>query len=494
MKSMDVGGHVSSPDSVPLRPDDGSHAPASATPARRARAWSLALAAVVLLAALLVALHIRAYTTISPIDELQHLDYALKLGDGELISRGESFGIEAMREEACRGVDAQFQPPPCDQPELRPEEFQEGGENTAEPHPPVYYAVEGVGGRLVESLPGIASPVTAARLMGTLWLGAAVVLLWFALAELRIRPAARVPVLILVASAPTVLHAAATVNPDGTGLALGAATLLVVLRWEARRASPWLLALIGVAAALTKVTNLVGVAVGVLYIALRWLQARSAASGAATGAATDEDEASGEAPEHDLPDGAPGGRNATRPSVVAIGALVSAFLVATVAWMVVGALKAGPDEGESTMSERFAADAISVDEFADNVFAGLSPLRDPYLPEQLASPVLRLAGSTTDRLVLAGVVAGLVASRARSRTRALALASIVVMVGFGPFFVLFNFVAIDSYFPVPPRYALSLVPAAAAVAAAALDRTLPGRILLGAGAALGSLAMVAALM
>jgi hypothetical protein len=453
----------------------------------------VALTAVVLLVALLVALHVRDYTRISPIDELQHLDYALKLGDGELIERGELFGIEAMREEACRGVDAEFRPPPCDQPVLRPEEFQEAGYNTAEPHPPIYYAVEGVGGRLTEALPGIASPVTAARLMGILWLGAAVVLMWFVLAELRVRELVRVLMLVLLACAPTVLHATATVNPDGTALTLGAATLLVVLRWESGRARPWMLAAVGAAAALTKVTNLAGIAVAVLYIAGRWLQRRSTGRRPASGDGVDTAQAGLEPAEDELPDSRARGREALRPSLTAIGALSAAFLVATVGWLAIGVLKAGGDDSESPMAQRFNVDTISLDEVADNVFAGLSPLRDPYLPRELSTPFVRLGGAVIDRLILAGVVAGLLASSAGSRARALGLATFVVMVGLGPFFVIFDFVATSSYFPIPPRYGLSIVPAAAAVGAIALDRTLSGRILLGSGAAVGTVAMLAAM-
>ena len=89
----------------------------------------------------------------------------------DLVRRGDLFGEEAMREEACRGVDAAFLPPPCDARTLRPQEFQEGGFNPAYIHSPGYYVVAGFGGRLVDRVPGVSSPVVGARLMGALWLG-----------------------------------------------------------------------------------------------------------------------------------------------------------------------------------------------------------------------------------------------------------------------------------------------------------------------------------
>ena len=59
-----------------------------------------------------------------------------------------------MREEACRGVDSPgFVTPPCRDPELRPEQFQELGINSAATHPPTYYAVTGWAARVVDELP-----------------------------------------------------------------------------------------------------------------------------------------------------------------------------------------------------------------------------------------------------------------------------------------------------------------------------------------------------
>jgi len=62
----------------------------------------VALAALLVALAVLVALHVRDHPALSHIDELQHMDYALK-SPFHVPRHGDSIGQEAMREAACRG-------------------------------------------------------------------------------------------------------------------------------------------------------------------------------------------------------------------------------------------------------------------------------------------------------------------------------------------------------------------------------------------------------
>jgi hypothetical protein len=126
---------------------------------------TLPLAAIVLFAALLVTLHVRTYTQISPLDEPQHMDYALRLSHGELVRSGDRFGAEMLHEEGCRGIDSvpSGYQLPCDEP-IDLDQYPLREYNTAEAHPPVYYAITGVGGRLLDRLPVVQSPITGARL------------------------------------------------------------------------------------------------------------------------------------------------------------------------------------------------------------------------------------------------------------------------------------------------------------------------------------------
>jgi 4-amino-4-deoxy-L-arabinose transferase-like glycosyltransferase len=449
---------------------------------RRPGTWSLVPLGLLALAVVLVGLHVREYSLVSPIDELQHIDYALKVSKGELVRRGDHEGQEAMREEACRGLDNPMPIPSCEAPSYDPADFQEEGFNTAYAHPPGYYWVSGVGGRLLAALPGVGGPVTGARLMGAAWLGVGLIATWYALGELSIRASARIAVLVLVASAPTVLLFSATVNPDATSLAVGALTLLIVLRWEAGRASPWLLAIVAAAAMATKATNLVGVGAGVLYIVIRWLQARHDAREVA----------------HTLEPGpaagGPSARLATRPVIGMVAIALIAGAVTGGAWAIATDAMARVDAMEIPMAQRFYVDRITMDEVIDNVPAGLSPLRQPYLPAMIDGAMLRVAVFFTDLLLVAGVVAALLMSAARSRLRALAGATLAWLVLLGPFFVIFDFFATHAYFVVPPRYGLVLVPFIAAAVAAACERTRPGLALLWGVAGFSLITMVAAIV
>ena len=447
---------------------------------RPRRSGLLAVLGLLVLALGLVGLHVREYRLVSPIDEMQHIDYALKIREGELVRQGDRVDEEAMREVACRGVDAAVVVPSCEARSYRPPQFPEQGFNTAYAHPPGYYFVSGIGGFVFQVLPGV-GPVTGVRLMGAAWLGGGLVALWYALGELRIRPRARVPVLLLVASAPTVLHASATVNPDATSITIGAVTLLVVLRWEAGRASPWLLAAVAAAAMFTKATNLMGVAAAALYILFRWVQARRGEVEAA-GPVEPGSAAAGTSP-----------RLATRPVVAVLVMAAVAGAVTAGTWAVATAAMARMDQSEIPMAQRFHVDSLTLDQVVDSVPTALSPLRDPYLPAVIDGPFLRVADSLVDKLLVAGLVAALLMSVAGSRQRALAGATLVCLLALGPFFVVFDFYATHGYFVVPPRYGLVLVPFMGAAVAAACERTRLGLAVLWGVAGLSLTTMVAAL-
>ncbi|MEP4653141.1 MAG: hypothetical protein ABJ314_23410, partial [Ilumatobacter sp.] len=120
-----------------------------------------AVGALFLVSLILVGLHVRAYTQLSPIDELQHIDYVIKAGDFEPPHVNDPVGFEAMAEAACRSVDAPgYIGPPCGLDRYDPEDFQENGVNTAARQFPVYYTITGVISRFVVATGAIGSQVT----------------------------------------------------------------------------------------------------------------------------------------------------------------------------------------------------------------------------------------------------------------------------------------------------------------------------------------------
>ena len=128
--------------------------------------------------------------------------------------------------------------PACDAPTLVPDQFQEGGFNTAYIHPPTYYFLTSVlsaPGRFLDL-----EPVTAGRIAGGAWLCLGLLLTWIVGRRLRIDDVALCGTLLLIGVMPSVIYSSSVINPDAASLPVGAAALLLTLEAE-RRA--WLVAM-----------------------------------------------------------------------------------------------------------------------------------------------------------------------------------------------------------------------------------------------------------
>ena len=151
---------------------------------------------------LFVSLHVEHYTKLSPLDELQHIDYLFR--SPEIVAPGDKVGNEALRQEACRGVDAPaFVLPPCSPTATYdPHVFQEKGYNTAALNTPLYYSITHAVGRVILTLPGVEDMVDAGRLVGALWLWAGLVLTYLAGRRLGADPFTLLAVLTLASRHP----------------------------------------------------------------------------------------------------------------------------------------------------------------------------------------------------------------------------------------------------------------------------------------------------
>ena len=115
----------------------------------------------------------RNVEVLSPFDEQQHLDYAVKAGNFDLPGDDERLGQTAMRETACRGIDtAGHRPARLRHAGARPGVFPDYGYNTASNALPGYYFPTGLIARVIDALTPVSSPLLAIRLVGALWLGA----------------------------------------------------------------------------------------------------------------------------------------------------------------------------------------------------------------------------------------------------------------------------------------------------------------------------------
>ena len=211
-------------------------------------------------------IHIVQYSLFSPVDELRHLDYALQITSGHVPKLGDKLGQDAMREEACRGIDLAFRSPRCNSTTFDPMAFRDDGWQTASPHPPVYYILSGISGRIMHGLGIFGGTLVGARLMSALLFGLGFVATFAAGRQLGVRPFPLLAGLSLLITLPGAMHAAAIVNPDSIAMLAGGGALLAAIRWKNGLLSARWLIVVGGLVGLTKLTNLV-----MLLAVVAWL-------------------------------------------------------------------------------------------------------------------------------------------------------------------------------------------------------------------------------
>jgi hypothetical protein len=428
-----------------------------AGPTRRpSPAGALTLLSIIALALLQVGLFISRYPQFSPVDELQHADYMIKAAHGELLRRGDRIGPEAAREAACRGiVDPNRVVPDCTtNPERPPWLVEQTGVNSEEIQPPVFYVITGILARGFRAVLGMSSIVTAGRLVGGLWLAAGTTVLWTLLGRMQVKNVTRWGVTALVACSPQMLGVAAVINNDVTALVAGAAVLLAAVAWEQRALHGGFVLGVVVAAISVKPTNVVGVGVAAGYLVIRALVA----------------------------DGDP----RRRRTMLRMGAATAG--VATLAGLgflaLHGAIARAPAEANPNTTF-FRIDHFPAEMLLPSLPNGITPTRNPLLPDFLATGPVRAVVRSGHWLLLGANLAVVATAARRTREWPLAVSSLTACALAGPAYVIVNYVASQTFFHIPSRYALSAVPGLAVALAAAFRRPVAGAVLAGL-AALGS--------
>ena len=212
-------------------------------------------------AMLAAGVHIARYTQFSPIDELRHVDYAMRASSFHAPRLGDVLSQDAMREEACRGLDLPWDDQPCNTKKFAPLHFRDLGYQTASAHPPTYYLGAGWFARAAEGLGISNSFLDPARVFSALLFAAGLMVALAAGRLAGIKTAPLLAALTFVPVMPAALHAASTVNPDSTAILVGALVMLLGLLWERARIPLWTLAVAGAIAGGTKFTSLLAVAV-----------------------------------------------------------------------------------------------------------------------------------------------------------------------------------------------------------------------------------------
>lgn len=407
------------------------------------RDW-IACAVLLVASLLLVGLHVRAYTTLSPIDELQHIDYAIKAGDFDIVRRGETVGDEAMAEAACRSVDApQYHGPACGLAEYDPADFQESGINTSATQLPPYYVATGLIARAMTGVGIVDSSVTAARLVGALWLASALGLVWYVMALLRVPRLQRGIVSALFMFTPLVLFHASTVNADAILLATGATVLLAAVQFDRGRLSGWWLLLVCAAVFFVEPTNLLPVTAVGAYLSIRYANRTEL----------------------------PWSRRLLPVAIIPVGVLLRLEIVDRLQDALfprVASMSSAP-----MFRDRASAEVdVSLDKVLDQLSATFTPVQRAYLPPLLRTSSILAFIFLTNWLLVGLMFASALGPAVRERMALWARVTAVMLLTAGPFYTFYYAYFSNVDFPAPGRFALPLLPILMVVAADGL-RTRP---------------------
>jgi hypothetical protein len=399
-------------------------------------------------AVVLVVAHTTTYTKVGPIDEVQHIDYADKIARFRVPRFAEPVGQASLKAAACRGLDAKFAiTAKCGQPRYSPTVFPEGGQSYEALQPPLYYAVIGLPSRAMAELPG-GSEVGVMRLLGALWLGAALCLMLSVATRLGAPTWPTVAVLVAVASTEQVVFLHSTVTNDATALFSGALCLWAVVRHRANRRWAAVLFAVGVVAGVTKVTNGFGMAVACAFaVSAPWALETAAVRVA--------------------------WRRRLRPAVL----LASGYALATVVWQGIFTITRFQDPSSLALFKRYTPARLTlhgvlaqIPVYADP-FRTIGPLHADqsgpvYVPHIYGGPVPSTVTLLVSFLLLAATYGSWTLLSPSRRTAATALgasASAALLVGAPVQYFAVYFVT--SAAETQSRYVYSVIPAMAVTAA-----------------------------
>jgi hypothetical protein len=416
----------------------------------RSRPFAFAALIVIFGSILLNVVHVTHYTELSPVDELQHIDYLYRAPS--IVHSGDKVGQDAMREEACRVLPNWSSPPCSTTATYSPSNFQENGVNTAAVYTPLYYTVTKVLATPLTWVLGRNSLVTAGRLVGGWYLAAGLFVTFVIARRLGARPYPTAAVLLAAAATPNLLVPSATITPDSIALLAGASLVWSVLWWEeSPRRRMWLPILLGVLTVLFKAINVISVVLVVLFIVLRYAHGRLW-------------------PTQLEPDGTEPPRPGLTRSVI-LAALVSLLsLAGSVGYVLYIRFTAVVSTDAVPMTATSLVSKFPTVGFLSHVGAFLEVFYPPgsYVTTKLIGPLLQ---STMALLVFAGTFAvAFLLDRTRSTARLLSISLLVVGLVGAPLIIAMSYYSAHIYVPIPGRYALTLVPAGLATALSAVRR------------------------
>jgi hypothetical protein len=385
----------------------------------------------------LFVLHIAIYNPLSPVDEIQHIDYVLHMLDGDALGAGDTFTDEGQDILACRWIDTAA---PLGMPCGGPYELSRmpgGGYDTAYIHAPFYYLTPAVAVLAGRALGVDGDLVNVMRFSSVVWWALFVVIVWRLFRELGVHRWVGAAGIVLLAASPVILQTFTIVNNDVTALPAGAALTLAALRWDRGTLRLRWLVLIAAVAVAIKSTNVTMVIAVALFVLARHWQTT---------------------PPRSWREWLP----ARRP-LLAVLALGVTSAVVGLAWTVVQAQLQTMDPLLVPQNQSFFAPSFQPMWLISSMDAFFTPINPEFYDSLLAGDTARLVAVLTDYGLIALTILGAAMAARGSQLRALSLAVGGAALFVPMLLIIVNYEAASIFVLITSRYGLSLVPAALAI-------------------------------
>jgi hypothetical protein len=399
-------------------------------PLRRLLAVSFAF---LLISVAVVGMAVHRAPQLSVLDEATHADYAYEIFQGHVPARGSTIAPEILKQWSCHGAFNASRLPSCASGGGAAASYPGNGQNYNFSHPPLYYAVTGVIAGLADAaLPGNSHFITLARMVGSLWLFAGMLVLYVAVRQLGASWQLATAGSILLPLCPQILEASRAVTNDAPAGLSGALAVLMLGRILVLRKLGWITpALVTGFCAATKILNalpmlsLAGVLVVVTIVA--WRDER---------------------------------REEARKLALIVLAVLAATLLVWGGWMLFQSGRGLPGWKSpiAGLSDRPVV-GTPIDELFGALFTGLQLLNGYYLAPQLKSTWFDMWVRVLAFLGTAAPVILIAVTKRRDVERWLAGTALIGMITYPVLVELQVYTTSGSYFPyVTPRYGMSVIP------------------------------------
>ena len=362
-----------------------------------------------------------------------------KVMEQGVVRHGEEVGDFARQELGCRGLRILLPLPDdrCTNAESilsDDSRFPMAGMTSADIYTPLYFAVTRVLAQPLLWTGLVDSPTQAGRLVGTLWLAAAALVFFFALRRLRLSEWAAAGITLLIVGSLPAYWFTTYLSTDAPTMLVGAALLLLGIRFVQGEASGWWLVAAAPVAIWLKFQNFAAIgAVSIVLLVLAIFQMFTSPRGQRLRTLIRD-----------------------RRALVAVS-MVAAGLLAQIVWVVIrDAISLGVSPVQDTAQD------LTLDTMIGLTFKFLSSsglgVGAPVGTAIVVSGIAQLVS-------FAGVLGLAATARPGTRASALAYGTLLMALLLGPLLAVVILLSTGEYFALPERYGLSLYPLFIACAA-----------------------------